>query len=264
VRGFLGSDWASNHGFEHFIDFFKSPDSGLVIRNTVAIALLKLAILSFPPVILAILLNEVGSTRLRKLFQTISYLPHFVAWVVVAGMIQTLLNVNEGPVNQILMRLGLVSENVYFLGEDKFMWPIFILSDLWKGIGWGSIIYLGVIAGIDQNLYQAADIDGANRFQKARYITWPSLLQTFVILFILACGAVMQGGGSTFEQCYILGNRLTRQVTDILDTYILRIGLEQGRHSFATAVGLFKSLVNVTLLVSANWISRRLSGKGLF
>ena len=263
-KGFLGSPWAKSSGFEHFIDFFKSPDSGLVIRNTVVIALLKLAILSFPPVILAIMLNEINIPWLRKSFQTVSYLPHFVAWVVVAGMIQTALNINFGPVNQFLMRIGAVEEPIYFLAKKNFFWPMIIISDLWKGVGWGSIIYLGVISGINPNLYEAAEIDGAKRMQKARFITWPHLMDTFVILFILACGSIMQGGGSTFEQSYILGNKLIREVSDILDTYILRIGLDQGRFSFGTAVGLFKAVVNLSLLLSANWISRRLSGRGLF
>ena len=210
------------------------------------------------------LLNEVRVKSAKKIFQTISYLPHFVMWVVVAGIIQTVLNVYYGPVNQFLLQMGIIKEPIYFMAENSYYWLILIVSDLWKNIGWGSIIYLGVISSIDLNLYEAAEIDGANRFQQAVHITWPHLLDTFVILFILHCGRIMQGGGSTFQQCYILANSLNREVSDILDTYILRIGLEQGRLSFATAVGVFKSVINLMLLLTANWVSRRVTNRGLF
>jgi putative aldouronate transport system permease protein len=263
-KGYMGSPWAEQWGFEHFIDFFTSPDAGLVIRNTVTIALLKLALLSLPPVILAMLLNEIRIPGFKRSIQTLSYLPYFIAWVVLGGMIRTILDVNFGPLNVFLIRLGITDEPIFFLANKRLFWPILILSDLWKNVGWSSIIYLGVIATIDPSLYESAAMDGAGRLRQAYHITWPHLLHIFMILFIIACGNIMQGMGGTFQQCYILGNELTRDVSDIIDTYVLRIGLEQGRFSFATAVGFFKSVVNLALLLLANTLSKRLTNKGLF
>ena len=262
--GVWNSPWAKNNGFEHFVDFFNSPDALLVIRNTIVIALLKLVVLSLPPVILALMINEMRNGPFKKINQTITYLPHFVTWVVVAGIMQTFLNVRDGPINLFLVKIGLFEKPVNFLMINNIFWPILLVSDFWKSVGWSSIIYLGVIATIDPNLYEAAEMDGAKRLQKAFHITWPHLLQTFMILFILDCGRIMQGLGSTFDQCYILGHQLNREVSDIIDTYILRIGLEQGRFDFSTAVGLFKSIINLILLLSANTLSRKITQKSLF
>ena len=262
--GVVGSPWARNGGLEHFIDFFKFPGTGIVIRNTIVIALLKLAFLSFPPVILAVLLNEVPGLGFKKLTQTISYLPHFISWVVIGGLIYNFLSPSFGPVNDILKRLGLIEESIDFLSSKAFFWPLIVLSDLWKEVGWGSIIYLAVIAGIDPNLYEAIEIDGGGRWIKVRHATWPYLKGTFMILFILACGSIMSGMGATFNQVFVLGNITNRGVSDILDTYILRIGLEGGSYSLATAVGLFKSFINLALLLSANKLSKMLTDKSLF
>lgn len=262
--GIMGSPWARNGGLEHFIDFFNFPSTKIVIRNTIVIALLKLAFLSFPPVILAILINEVQALTFKKITQTISYLPHFISWVVIGGIIYNFLSPSFGPVNDILKRLGLIKESIDFLSSKTFFWPLIVLSDMWKEVGWGSIIYLAVIASIDPNLYEAIDIDGGGRWVKVRHATWPYLKGTFMILFILSCGSIMSGMGATFNQVYVLGNITNRGVSDILDTYTLRVGLEGGSYSLATAVGLFKSLINLALLVSANKLSKMLTEKSLF
>lgn len=262
-KGIADSPWARNSGFEHFIDFFSSESSGRVLFNTVYIAALKLLFLTWPPVLLATLLNELRSSKLMKLSQTLSYLPHFIGWSVAYGIFYSLLNPSSGAVNILLKQMGLISNNINFLADTTYYRPIIILTGLWKSIGWSSIIYLGVICGIDHGLYEALAIDGGNRWHKFRYITWPHLKPTFAILFILECGKIMSGGDG-FDQAYAFGNAMNRQVADILDTYIMRTGFENGRYSYATAVGLFKSIVNLLLLMGANKVSKMMTEESLF
>ena len=256
-KGVLDSPWAKNSGFEHFIDFFKAPTVWNVLRNTLVIAFLKLGFLSFPPVILAVVLNEVRVGAFKKVSQTVSYLPHFISWVVVGGIIYQFLNPSHGIVNRLLVQFNLVDKPVDFINTEVYFWPLVVTSHIWKEVGWSSIIYLATIASIDPNLYEAAQIDGAGRWRRIRHITWPHLLGIFMILFILHCGRIMSGYGATFNQVYILGNAYNRGVSDILDTYILRVGMDNMRFSFATAIGLLKSVVNLMLLLVANFLSRR-------
>lgn len=263
-KGVLASPWAKNSGFEHFVDFFKAPTVWNVIRNTLVIAFLKLGFLSFPPVILALVLNEVRVGAFKKVSQTISYLPHFISWVVIGGIIYQFLNPSHGIVNRLLVQLNLVDKPVDFINTEVYFWPLVVTSHIWKEIGWSSIIYLATIATIDPNLYEAAQIDGAGRWRRIRHITWPHLLGIFMILFILHCGRIMSGYGATFNQVYVLGNAYNRGVSDILDTYILRVGLDNMRFSFATAIGLLKSVLNLLLLVVANALSRKLTERSLF
>ncbi len=263
-EGVLGSPWANSNGFEHFIDFFNSPQAFSVIRNTICIAFLKLTLTMFPPVLLAIMLNELQSQRFKKITQTISYLPHFISWAVIGGLIYNFLNPSSGPVNDLLISLNIIQQPIDFISTDVYFWPLLVLSHIWKDIGWSSILYLAVIATIDPNLYEAIEIDGGGRWVKAYYVTWPYLKGTFMILFIMACGKIMSGAGDTFDQCYVFGNVANRNTSDILDTFILRTGLENARYSFATAVNLFKSIINLILLVSANALSKKLTEKSLF
>ena len=263
--GIWASPWAFNNGFEHFIDFFKAPNFSVVLRNTLVISALKLGLLSLPPVLLALMLNEVIHRGFKKTAQTVSYLPHFISWVVVGGMMYNFLRPTpESPFNALLLGLGLIGEPVDLIADKTFFWPLLVLSDFWKEVGWGSIIYLAVIAGIDQEMYEACEIDGGGRWTKAIHITWPHLLGTFMILLILRCSQIMQGTGDTFDQVFVLGNPFNRGVSDIFDTLILRVGLEHGRYSYATAAGLFKSVINLAILLTVNNLSKRLTGKGLF
>jgi len=264
-KGVLSSPWAKLYGFEHFADLFNAPDFGSIMRNTLVIAFLKLGLLSFPPIILAIILNEVKGVRFKKAAQTISYLPHFVSWVVVGGILFSLLApMPNAPLNKLLLNLRLIGEPVDIINNTGAFWPLLLLSDMWKEAGWSSILYLAVIAGIDMELYEAIDIDGGGRWAKIRHVTWQSAKGTFIIMFILACGNIMNGMGETFEQCYVLGTAANRDVSMILDVYVLRVGIENGRYSFAAAAGLFKSVINLFLLLGANALSRRVTGKGLF
>lgn len=262
--GVLGSPWANHNGFEHFIDLIKDPYFPQIVLNTIIIAILKLAFMTWPPVVLAIMFNEVKHEWFKRTNQTISYLPHFISWVVLGGLFYNLLDPNDGPVNYLLMSVGIIDAPLEFLYKPEYFRGLVVITDIWKIIGWESIIFIAVIASIDPSLYDALHIDGGGRWARIRYVIWPSLLGTFMILFILKVGKLMVGNEDMFEQSYILGNYANIEVAEILDTYILKVGLENARYSFAAAAGLVKAVVSLTVLVLANNTSRLLTGKSLF
>ncbi|WP_435171464.1 ABC transporter permease [Paenibacillus glycanilyticus] len=260
-KGFADSPWA---GTKHFRMFFHSPDFWTIMRNTVVVSLLKL-IFSFPaPIALALLLNEVGKAAFKRIIQTVSYLPHFLSWVIVGGFVISMLSVDNGSINILLMKLHLIDEPVNWLSESNYFWGILIASNVWKDIGFASIVYLAAISGIDPHLYESASIDGANRFRQMFSITVPSIMPVIVIFMILAVGNVMNAG---FEDILILTNNgvnaIVRNVSDVIDTYVYRIGIQNQRFSYAAAVGLFKSAINVLLLIGANRLARK-SGQSLW
>lgn len=263
-KGFFKSPLADYGGFGHFRDFFTDPSFFHVMKNTIGIALLKLVILMPLPVVLAIMLNELNFVPFKRLAQTATYLPHFISWVIIGGLIYTWADPDIGIINEVLVNFHIISEPINFVAENSLFWPLLIFSEGWKETGYGSILYLAAISTIDPNLYEAAEVDGASRLQKIIHITLPFLKGTFVILLILACAGIMSGSGDTFNQCYILGNSMNRDASTILDIYVLRQGIEFGRYSFATAVGLFKSVVSLALLLSANYISKKLTDRTLF
>jgi putative aldouronate transport system permease protein len=259
-KGMLWSPWV---GLKHFRDFFTDPYIVGVLVNTMGISLLKVFLMFPVPIILALLLNEVRSAAFKRVTQTISYFPYFISWVVVALMARSWLAASGGLVNDILMAAGVLRKPFLFLGEPNAFWWIALVLEIWKNAGWGSIIYLAAISGIDPELYEAADMDGARRVRKMVSITIPSILGTVMILFILNIGYMLSGGlyGSNFEQSYLLSNPLNLPRSEILDTYILRIGVSLGRYSYATAVGLLQGVVSFVLLLAANTGSRRLTGE---
>lgn len=263
-EGVLKSPWANHYGFEHFIDLFKDPYFPLVVKNTLIIALFKLTFLTLPPVILAIMLNEIGRPLFKRINQTISYLPHFISWVVLGGIFYNLLDPSSGPINRLLVASGLVDASIEFLYKPEYFRSIVILTDIWKTVGWESIIFIAVIASIDSSYYDAVHIDGGGRWARIRYVIWPSLLGTFMILFILKAGKLITGNDDMFEQAYVLGNYSNISVSEILDTYILKVGLENARYSYAAAAGLIKAVVNITVLVLVNSLSKKITGKSLF
>jgi len=264
VKGVAKSPWARNGGFEHFIDFFNSVGVGQVLLNTVALALSSLVFVQIFPVIFALLMNEIQSKVFKKFTQTVTYLPYFVSWIVVGGILFTLLlPTRNGPINGILFSLGLIKKPLDLMNDPAVMWPLFIATEIWKKTGWESIMYLAVIMSIDPCLYEAVTIDGGGRWTKMRHVTWPALKAVFMLLFIMKCGTIMSGGGF-LDQSYIFGTASNKSTSQVLDVYIIRVGLEQARYSFAAAAGLFKQVVNLILLLAANTISRRLTGKGLF
>ena len=262
-KGMFGSPWV---GLAHFRDFLIDPNIGAVLVNTMGISLLKVFLMFPVPIILALLLNEIGGRTFKKVTQTISYFPYFISWVIVALMAKNWLSPSGGFVNDFLVRLHIIGKPILFLGEPGAYWWIALVLEIWKNAGWGSIIYLAAISGIEAELYEAADIDGAGRMRKVFSITLPSISGTIMILFILNIGYMISGGlyASNFEQSYLLGNPLNTVRSDILDTYILRTGIALGRYSYATAVGLLQGVVSFLLLLGANATARRLTGESFF
>lgn len=249
-KGILESEWV---GLKYFIQFFQSPDFWIVLRNTLVISALGI-IFGFPaPIILALLLHELKYTRFKKFVQTVSYLPHFISWVVVASIVFVTLG-NEGVFNQLLVSMGIIDRPISFLGEGKYFWGIITAADIWKGIGWSSIIYLSAIAGVDPQLYEAGKVDGLGRLGLIWHVIIPGIRPTIVILLILGISGILNAG---FEQQLLLGNVQTREYWEVFDTYSYRFGIQLGNYSYATAVGLFKSIIGFILLVSANKISKK-------
>ncbi|WP_373604756.1 ABC transporter permease [Paenibacillus sp. IHB B 3415] len=251
--GFLHSPWV---GLKHFEAFFNSPDFWRVMRNTMVISLLKLCF-GFPaPILLALMLNEVRSMMFKRVVQTVSYLPHFLSWVIVGGFVGSMLSTDNGSVNMLLMSLNLTSEPISFLSVPEYFWGILVGTGMWKEMGFAAIVYLAAIAGIDPDLYEAASIDGAGRFKQIQLIILPCIRPVIIIFMILAVGNILNAG---FEDILILAtNPILRDVSDVIDTYVYRMGILNNRFSYAAAAGLFKAVVSVTLLALANKAARKM------
>ncbi|MCU6711221.1 ABC transporter permease subunit [Paenibacillus sp. J5C_2022] len=246
----LSSEWV---GLAHINSFIQSPDFWPVIRNTLAISGLNI-LFGFPaPIILAILLNEIRKQAFKKIVQTISYLPHFISWVVVASLLFTLLG-NEGILNQLLLGLGLIDKPISYLGEGKYFWGIITSSNIWKDVGWSTIIYLSAIAGVDSELYDAGKVDGLGRFGMNWHIVLPSIRSTIVVLWILGIGGILNAG---FEQQLLIGNAQTREFHEVIDTYAYKYGIQLGNYSYGAAISLMKALIGVTLVFGANRFSKK-------
>lgn len=246
----IQSDWV---GLTHFKMFFDSPDFSIVLRNTLAISGLSI-LFGFPaPIVLAILLNELNNKRFKKTIQTISYLPHFISWVVVASILFTLLG-NEGILNDLLMRFGIIDQPISYLGEGKYFWGIITSANLWKDVGWSTIIYLSAMAGVDSEMYDAGKVDGLNRFGLIWHITLPSIRSTIVLLWILGIGGILNAG---FEQQLLIGNAQTREYYEVIDTYAYKYGIELGNYSYGAAIGLLKAIIGITLVFGANRFSKK-------
>ncbi len=246
-RGIVGSPWV---GFKHFEQFFSSYYFFRLIRNTFLLNFYGL-IFGFPaPIILAILLNELRSEKFKRFVQSVSYLPHFISVVIVVGFIVDFFSQN-GIVNNFLRLFGI--EPINFLIEPKWFRPLYVGSGIWQGIGWGSIIYLAAISGIDPELYEAAIIDGAGRFRKIISITIPSIAPTIIIQLIFRIGGMMSVG---FEKVFLMYNASTYETADVISTFVYRSGLQRAQYSYAAAVGLFNTIINFILLIGANYISR--------
>ncbi len=257
---FLTSKWAEMGGFYHFYKFFTDDEFGNVMLNTLGMSIIKLAI-NFPlPIVFALLLNEVRNARFKKWIQTISYLPHFLSWVVLGGILITWLN-KTGLLNELLTRMQLLKEGREFLAEPKYFWTICIVSDLWKELGWNAIIYLAAISGIDQEMYEAARVDGASRWNQIFTITLPSIAPTITILFILAVGGILN---SNFDQVLVLKNPLNTPRSTVIDIYVYETAMRGMRFSYAGAIGLFKSVVAFILLFLANQVTKKINDTSLF
>ena len=251
----LASPWA---GLEHFKKIFSRPEFLNAMRNTIIISVAKIVFVFPVPIIFAILLNEVKSTRFQKGLQTIVYLPHFLSWAVVAGIFVSLLG-STGMVNSFLESLGY--EKVKFLMDNSLFRPILIISDAWKEFGWSSIIYFAAIAGLDQECFEAAEVDGANRFQQIWYVMIPGLIPTIVLMLITRVGNIMDAG---FSQVFAMYNPTVYETGDIIGTYIYRVGLGKMDFSMGTAVGLFNSIIALVLVVSSNAAAKKMTGKSIW
>lgn len=251
ARGIWGSQWV---GMKHFRKIFSDPVFYSVLYNTVKISILTL-ITSFPVTILfALLVNEITRMRFKKVVQTITYLPHFLSWVVVGAFAYQLLSPSYGLLNTVLIGLGIIDRPVYFMVQQNMFIPIYLLTNLWKSTGYSIVIYLAAIAGIDQGLYEAATIDGAGRFQRVLYITLPSLAPTISTLLILNISSLVSVG---FDPIFNLYNSATYPVADVISTYVYRMGLGQAKYDITTAIGLFQNVVGLILVLTSNWLARK-------
>ncbi len=264
LAGFFTAPITGNAGFYHFKTFFNDPDFGVIMRNTILLSLMKLAF-SFPvPILFALAINEMRGTRVKRVVQTVSYLPHFISWVIVYGLVFTFLNTSNGVVNEVLHNLGIAKKE--FLTGTEYYWPIAVITDVWKEMGWWSIIFLAAITGIDPSQYESAKVDGASRMRCIWNITLPNIKGTIVVVLILSIGALMSGGmgGSNFDQSYLFGNTVNYSRSITLPYYIYKMGLTKFRFSYATAVGLFQSVISLSLVLISNSLSRRTTGHGFF
>ncbi len=254
--GVKGSQWV---GLEHFRRFFTSGDFAMLMRNTLVLFGLNL-VFAFPAsIILAIALNEVRNTRFKKGVQTIVYLPHFISWVIVVSIFYVLLTTEGGAINNLIASAG--KDKVRFLTDPKWFRPLYIIQEIWKGAGWGSIVYLAALTNVDQQLYEAADLDGASRMQMIWHVTLPSIRPTIITMLILKVGDVLELG---FEHVYVMLNSLNRGVAEIFDTFVYTAGITNGQLSFSTAVGFFKSIVGLILVIFANRLAKKVGEEGVY
>lgn len=255
AKGFFGSKWV---GFSHFQNFFSDPYFFRLLRNTVTISLSTL-IFSFPSaIILALLINELRSRKLSRTVQTITYMPHFISTVVICGIIRDLTS-RTGGVTMLLTGFGMAQTNLLY--EPSYFVPVYVISDIWQSIGWNSIVYLSALTAIDQELYEAAKVDGANKWNQMIHITIPSLIPTIVIMFILKVGKMFDVG---YEKIMLLYTPLTYETADVINTYVYRRGYENAQFSYSTAVGFFNSVVCFVLVFVTNTITRRANGNSLW
>ncbi|GHT97241.1 sugar ABC transporter permease [Spirochaetia bacterium] len=251
AKTFFQQEWA---GLRWFAFLFSDDVFLRTIRNTIAMSVINTTLGFFTAIAFSLLLNEVKRLFFRRAVQTISYLPHFLSWVVVTGLVANMLSVEDGVVNNVLMAFGMVKEPVLWLSKPNYFWGIIGGTYVWKEVGWNTIIYLAAIAGIDPNLYEAAEIDGCNRYHKMWHITLPSIKPTIIILLIMSIGHILDAG---FEIQYLLRNGMVQDVSDTIDIYVLMFGLQRSNYSLATAAGMFKNVVNISLIFVANEIAKR-------
>lgn len=256
VGGITGSEWV---GLKWFREFLSSPKFEMVLTNTLKISLYSIAV-GFPvPIIFALLLNYLPSKKFKKLTQTITFMPHFISVVIFVNMLSVFLSPTSGFVNTIIKAFG--AEAIYFMGKPEYYIHIFILSGIWQETGWNAIIYVAALAGVDPGLHEAAKIDGANKIQRIWHVDIPCLFPTMVILLILRCGSIMNIG---FEKSFLMQNAVNLEVSEVISTYVYKMGLSKARYSYAAAIGLFQNLINFILLTIMNFISKKLGETSLW
>jgi len=251
AKKFFNQEWVGLYWFKFL---FADKQFLLTVRNTIAMSVINTTLGFVTAIGLALMLNEVKNILFKRFIQTVSYLPHFLSGVIVCGLVSSMLTIDNGAINNVFMTLGLIKEPIQWLGRPNYFWGIIGITYVWKEVGWNTIIYLAAMAGIDPHLYEAASIDGCNRFQKMWSITLPCIKPTIIILLIMSIGNILNAG---FEMQYLLRNGLIMNVSDTIDIYVLIFGLSRNNFSLATAAGMFKSVINLTLIFVANGIAKR-------
>jgi len=254
--GIMGSKWV---GWKWFERFFDSKRIGSMLWNTIALSLYSLVVSTPLPIVLALIMNNVRSQKYKKFAQTITYMPHFISTVVMVGMLNVFFSPNSGFINTFLEFFG-GPGNIHFMGEPQYFRHMYVWSGVWQGMGWGSIIYMAALAGVDQQLHEAAMIDGANKFQRVWHIDIPSIMPTISLMLIMALGSVM---GVGYEKAFLMQNSINLGVSEIISTYVYKVGLQSMQYSFSAAVGLLNNVVNVICLLAANKLVGKLSGTSL-
>lgn len=256
-KSFFEQQWV---GLEHFQMLFRDDQFYLVLRNTMAMSIMGLVAGFVFPVLFALLLNEVRIQAMKRFVQTVSYLPHFVSWVVAAGIVTKMLSTDGGAVNAVLMSLNLIDEPIQFMSQGRLFWGIVTAADVWKETGWNAIIYLAAISGIGPELYEAARVDGASRLKQIWHITLPGIRSTIIVLLIMSIGHLV---GIGFEKQFLLGNHMVKDYSEVLDLYALNYGLSMGRYSFGTAINIFNSLISLILLFVANGMFKKFANESI-
>ncbi|GAA2270119.1 sugar ABC transporter permease [Nonomuraea roseoviolacea subsp. roseoviolacea] len=256
--GYSGSPWV---GFKHFEELFSGPDFGRLLFNTLFLALLHIVFVFPAPIVVALLLNELRVTVLKRTVQSLVYIPHFLSWTIVASLTYILFAADFGVLSGWIRDVLGDTAKIDYMAQEEWFRPIVVLQQLWKQTGWGTIIYLAALAGVDPQLYEAARMDGAGRFKQLWHVTLPAIRPTIVVMAILASGNLLDSG---FEQIWLMTTSLNRSVADVFDTYVYYSGITQGAISYSTAVGLFKGVAGVILIFGSNWLAKRLGQRGLF
>lgn len=257
-KGYWGSPFV---GFDQFAFLFKEQGFWRSLRNTVAMSSMNLIFGFIFAIVFALLLNEIRNTYFKRVVQTISYLPHFLSWIIVCGLISSILSTSDGAFNNLLMWLGIIDKPILWLGEPKYFWWIVAFANVWKETGWNSIIYLAAMSSIDSTLYEACEIDGGSRYRKMWHITLPGIRQTILVLLIMNLGWILNAG---FEVQYLFGRGLVMDVSETIDIFVLKYGITLGNYSLATAAGIFKSVISIIMIVSTNYLSGKIEDERLF
>lgn len=254
--GFKESEWI---GLYHFKNFFMGSDFKMLLTNTLGISLLNLLFYFPAPIILALFLNEIKNQKFKKVAQTFVYIPHFISFVIVATLTYQLFNINDGIINQIIK--SLTGNTINFLGAPKYFKGVIVGQSIWKETGYGTIIFLAALSGVDTQLYEAAKVDGAGRWRLMWHITLPAIKGTIIIMLILRVGSILNTG---YEQIFLMSNDLNATKAEVFDTYVYRRGIIQGQYSYSTAVGLFKSVVGMAMVLTSNWIAKKSGESGIY
>jgi putative aldouronate transport system permease protein len=255
-KGVFGSDWI---GFDNFTNFFKNPDFFRLLKNTAIFAVLNLVFFFPAPIILSLLLNELRMNSYKKVMQTFIYVPHFMSWVIIASITYIFFTTSGGVVNEIVQHI--YGRKIDFLSAPSWFRPLIMLQIIWKETGWGTVIFLAALTAVDKEQYEAAIVDGAGRFRRLWHVTLPAIRSTIIVMLILQLGRFLDTG---FQQIYLMSNSLNRGVADVFDTYVYFVGITQGAYSYSTAVGLFKSIVGIILVLGSNKLAKKFGEDGIF